>query len=125
MLDKLVMYLENDPIYFIVAVIIICAASYIYAKTIFERVLDGIMDHLTDTSLPEDKRADQVIEIISSGMDTAISKVKKRKKLISFIKKILTSGSAKSYFIKVMKKYPNVVKLETQIEDSTKKESQD
>lgn len=106
-LDKIYITLTNDPIYLIMACIILLIISLVFAKDLFERVLDGVLDNTTNIKDDYPVRAKTFVDKTSKGLDIAISKVKKRKKLLELIKKLITSEFIKKYLIKVMKKYPN------------------
>ena len=108
-LDRLIDSIINDPVYLILACIIVLIIALVFFKDMFERILDGIMDQTTDIKQPYPVRADVFTRKVADGLDRAISKVNKRKRLLEMIKKLVLSDFMKNYFIKVMKKYPNVI----------------
>lgn len=104
-IDNFLVSIEQDPIYLILIIIFLLILAFSFAKSLTERIIDGIADYLTDETKPTEERAQELINHISSGLDIAMSKVGKRKGFINFIKKVVTSDGTKKYLIKVMNKY--------------------
>lgn len=107
-IDNLLLQIQQDPIYFIIAIFLFMLLLATFAKSVFERIVDGIADYLTDETKSTEERAEEIVTKIAAGLDLAMDKVGKRKGLINFIKKVVLSQGTKKWLIKVMNKYPSL-----------------
>lgn len=106
-IDKLIESIKQDPIYFIMAIIALLVIIFITSKSVFERMIDGLADYVTDESKSYKERAEDFTAKIAAGLDLAMDKVGKRKGFINFIKKLVLSDGTKKWLVSIMSKYPS------------------
>lgn len=111
-IDNLILSIQQDPIYVIVAIIVLVLGLLLVSKSLFERIVDGIADYITDETKPTEERVADFTFKISAGLDLAMDKVGKRKGVINFFKTIVNSDGTKRWLVKVMNKYPSVTNTE-------------